>query len=308
MRFTRLIPPILLSACSVVVAAQPVATSFRSNGVDIPAFLQPQSEGALRAVVINLHGNPGGRIRPELPLATSLAQHGVATFWFNYSGIWGNQGDYSFSSSVADLRAAVDFLRSADAKDRLGLGEAPIVLFGYSMGSAVAIVGAAGDDRVAGVVALAPCDHGYFGQELADPQTRLKLFFEDAADSIFGSNGAVPGGWPTFSGDLVASHPKIGFPRNAAALQSKALLIFAALDDTTCPLEDHFLPLYRTLRGIKHSRLQAHVLNTGHGFDGPNASSMRQMTADWIVRSFPGGSEKAAEAKASESSSNNHPD
>lgn len=302
MLFTRLIPAIFFTACSLVVTAQPVATSFRSSGVDIPAFLQRQSEGELRAVVINLHGNPGGRIRPELPLATSLAKHGVATFWFNYSGIWGNQGTYSFSNSVADLRAAVDYLKSPDAKHRLGLGEVPIVLFGYSMGSAVAIVGAGGDDRVAGVVALAPCDHGYFGQEFANPQTRLKPFFEAAADGIFGPKGAVPGGWPAFSGDLVANHPKISFPRNAAALQSKALLIFAALDDTTCPLEDHFFPLYRTLRGAQHSRLQAHVLNTGHGFDGPNALSMRQMTADWIVRSFPGGPAKAAEGKASESS------
>jgi pimeloyl-ACP methyl ester carboxylesterase len=272
----------------VVVTAQPVATSFRSNGVDIPAFLQRQSAGELRAVVINLAGNPGARILPELSLATSLAKHGVATFWFNYSGIWGNQGTYSLSNSVADLRAAVDYLTSPDAKHRLGLGDVPIVLFGYSMGSAVAIAGAGGDDRVAGVVALAPCDHGYFGQELANPNTRLKPFFEAAADGVFGPKGAVPGGWPAFSGDLVANQSKFSFPRNAAALQSKALLIFAALDDTTCPLEDHFFPLYRTLRGAEHSRLQAHVLNTGHGLDERNGLSMRQLTADWIVQSFPG--------------------
>lgn len=302
MVFIRLIPATLFAVYSVVASAQPVATSFRSSGVDLPAFLHRHSEGQLRAVVINLHSNPGGPIRPELPLATTLAKHGVATFWFNYRGIWGNQGTYSFSNSVADLRAAVDYLTSPDTNLRLGLGAVPIVLFGYSMGNAVALVGAAGDDRVAGVVALAPCDHGYFGREIANPQTRLKPLFEAVADGIFGPKGAVPGGWPVFSADLVANHPKIGFPRNAPALQSKALLIFAALDDATCPLEDHFFPLYRTLRDAKHSRLEAHVLNTGHGLDAPSALSMRQATADWIVRSFPGGPAKAAEVKTLESS------
>jgi uncharacterized protein len=302
MFFTRIIPAVLLGVYSLTVGAQPVTTSFRSNGVDLPAFLQRHSEGELRAVVVNLHGNPGGPIRPELPLATVLAKHGVASFWFNYSGIWGNPGTYTFSNSVADLRAAVDYLRSSAAKSRFDLGETPIVLFGYSMGSAVALVGAGGDDRVAGVIALAPCDHGYFGRELANPQTHLKPFFEAVGDAIFGPNGAVPGGWPVFSADLVSNHPKIGFPQNAQALQNKALLIFGALDDETCPLEEHFFPLYRTLRGAQHSRLQAQVLNTGHGLDGPTALLMRQVTADWIVRSFPGGAVKGAEGRASESS------
>ena len=302
MSFTRLIPAVVSALCSLAVGAQPVTTSFRSSGVDLPAFLQQHSEGELRAVVINLHGNPGGRIRPESPLAALLAKHGVASFWFNYSGIWGNAGTYTFSNSIADLRAAVDYLKSPEAKSRFGLGEAPIVLFGYSMGSAVALVGAGGDDRVAGVVALAPCDHGYFGREITNPQTHLKPFFAAAADSIFGPKGPVPGGWPVFSADLVANQARVGFPQNARALQNKALLIFGGLDDETCPLEDHFFPLYRTLQGAKHSRLQAQVLTTGHGLDGQSALSMRQVTAEWIVRSFPGGVVKAADGKPSEPS------
>jgi pimeloyl-ACP methyl ester carboxylesterase len=302
MLLTRLIPAVLFALCPLAVGAQPLTTSFRSSGVDLPAFLQRPSEGELRAVVINLQGNPGGRIRPELPLASLLAKHGVASFWFNYSGIWGNSGKYTFSNSVADLEAAVDYLRSPEAKARFDLRDAPIVVFGYSMGSAVALVGAGGDDRVAGIVALAPCDHGYFGRELANPKTHLKPFFEAAADGIFGQNGAVPDGWPVFSTDLIANHAKVDFLRNAPALQDKALLIFGALDDETCPLEDHFFPLYRTLQGAKHPRLQAQVLTSGHGLDEPTALSMRQVTADWIVRSFPGGVVKAAEEIPSEPS------
>jgi hypothetical protein len=85
-------------------------------------------------------------------------------------------------------------------------------------------------------------------------------------------------------------------------MPNKALLIVGALDDKTCALEDHFFPHYRTLQGAKHPRLQAHVLTTGHDLDEPTALSMRQVTADWIVRSFPGGVVKAADGKPSEPS------
>ena len=284
----------ILAICSTVAAAQPTATSFVSGGVDIPAFLQRAGDGEPRAVVINLHGNPGGRIRAESALATNLAKQGVDTFWFNYRGLWWNQGSYSLTNAIGDARAAIDFLKSANAKKKFGLGDAPIILAGYSFGSAVALLGAAADDRVAGVVAFAPCDHGYFGQELAKPQSRIKRFLDDVVEDIFGPEGPVPGGGPAFVADLIASKQSYGFPRNAPALQKKALLFLAGRDDVVCPVEDHFFPLYRTLRDAQHPRLGAHIFNTGHGFDGATAATRNQMTADWILQTFPSRPTKGA--------------
>ena len=299
MVFARVVFNLILTFLAVTVSAQPVATSFRSGGVEIPAFLQRTEEAEPRAIVINLHGNPGGKIRAESPLATVLAKEGVVTFWFNYRGIWGNQGTYSLLNSIGDARAAIDFLKSAEAKQRFGLGDAPIVLFGYSMGSAIALLGAADNDSVAGVVALAPCDHGYFGRELGDPKSRIKQFLDEAREALFGPNGPVPGGGPAFNEDLIANHQGYDFPRNASALQKTALLLLPALGDGTCPIEDHFLPLYRALRIAKHPRLDAFGLNSGHGLDSASASTMRQMTADWIVRTFPSAQSKAATRESS---------
>lgn len=299
MVFVRALFVLIFAILPVAVWAQPLATSFRSGGIELPAFLQRADDVEPRAVVINLHGNPGGKIRPESPLATTLAKQGVATFWFNYRGIWGNQGTYSVFNGISDARAAIDFLKSAEAKQRFGLGDLPIVLFGYSMGSAIALLGAAGNDSVAGVVALAPCDHGYFGRELGDPQSRVKQFLDEIIEELFGPKGPVPGGGPAFTGDLIANHQSYGFPHNVPALQKAALLFFPALDDKICPIEDHFLPLYRTLRNAKHPRLEAFGLNAGHALDSASGSTMRQMTADWIVRTFPSAPSKAAARETS---------
>ena len=192
MALVRSIFAAILAICSTVAAAQPTATSFVSGGVDIPAFLQRAGDGEPRAVVINLHGNPGGRIRAESALATNLAKQGVDTFWFNYRGLWGNQGSYSLTNAIGDARAAIDFLKSANAKKKFSLGDAPIILAGYSFGSAAALLGAAADDRVAGVVAFAPCDHGYFGQELAKPQSRIKRFLDDVVEDILDPRAPCP--------------------------------------------------------------------------------------------------------------------
>lgn len=290
---------LILVILAAATSAQPLATSFRSGGIEIPAFLQRSDDVAPRAVVINVHGNPGGKIRAESSLATLLEKQGIATFWFNYRGIWGNLGTYSVSNGVGDARAAIEFLKSTEAKQRFGLGDSPIILHGYSMGSAIAVLGAAGNDSVAGVVAVAPCDHGYFGRERVDPQSRIKQFLDEAAEGLFGPNGPVPGGGPAFMGDLVANHQSYGFPRNASSLQKTALLFFPALDDETCPIEDHFLPLYRALRSAKHPRLEAFGLNAGHGLDSASGNTMRQMTADWIVRTFPFALSKVAAPETS---------
>ncbi|MEO8133418.1 MAG: alpha/beta fold hydrolase [Betaproteobacteria bacterium] len=285
---------VILVVCSPGTSAQPIATSFVSDGVDIPAFLQRTGDGEPRAVVINLHGNPGARIRAESALATHLSTQGVDTFWFNYRGIWGNPGSYSLTNGIGDLRAAIDFLKGADARKRFGLGNAPIILTGYSFGSAVALLGAAADDRVAGVVAYAPCDLGYFGQELANPQSRIKKFIDEGIEGIFGPKGPVPGGGPAFTGDLITNLQSNAFPRIAPALQKKALLFLAGRDDVVCPVEDHFFPLYRALRSAQHPQLDAHILNTGHAFDRATATTLNQMTAAWILQSFPSHPTKGA--------------
>lgn len=286
----RWIGLLLFSLCSAVWAAEPVhpaavVTSFRSGDVDIPAFLQRPASGDTRGVLINLQGNPGGKIRAESPLATVLAKQGIATFWFNYRGIWGNKGTYSLSSAVGDFKAAIAFLDKGETRKQFGLGDAPLLAMGYSFGGAVALMGGATHDRITGLVAMAPCDHSYFANAMVQPQAPAgyKKVIEDSAEAVFGPKGPVPGGMAAFADDLIAGGRNWAFVPLAPALQNKALLFLVPLDDTICPVEDHFLPLYRALRQAKHPRLTIHAFNSGHGFDGTPIAQRAQLVAEWAA-------------------------
>ncbi|MGH8622695.1 MAG: alpha/beta fold hydrolase, partial [Burkholderiales bacterium] len=70
-------------------------------------------------------------------LAAALAERGIATLRFDFTGLGGSGGDFAntnFTSNVADLVAAADFLR---ARYR-----APELLVGHSLGGAAMLAAA----------------------------------------------------------------------------------------------------------------------------------------------------------------------
>jgi putative redox protein len=72
-------------------------------------------------------------------IALRLTEHGIAVLRFDFTGLGASDGEFAntnFSSNVADLIAAADYLRTAY--------RAPALLIGHSLGGA-AVVAAAGD-------------------------------------------------------------------------------------------------------------------------------------------------------------------
>jgi putative redox protein len=83
-------------------------------------------------------------------IAETLAQHGIATLRFDFTGLGGSEGDFSetnFSSSVADLIRAARYL-----EEHYG---PPEVVIGHSLGGAVALAAASSIESVRAVVTLA---------------------------------------------------------------------------------------------------------------------------------------------------------
>lgn len=90
-------------------------------------------------------------------IASALAGHGIATLRFDFTGLGASEGEFAntnFSSNVADLLAAADWLREQHA--------APVLLIGHSLGGA-AVLAAAGDipelKAVATIGAPSDADH-----------------------------------------------------------------------------------------------------------------------------------------------------
>lgn len=103
-------------------------------------------------------------------IANQLAERGIATLRFDFTGLGSSDGEFAntnFSSNVADLLAAVDFLRSAYA--------APSLLIGHSLGGA-AVLAAAGHVPEAKAVATiaAPADPGHVAHLLTSARPEIE--------------------------------------------------------------------------------------------------------------------------------------
>ncbi|MHB8765701.1 MAG: alpha/beta hydrolase [Deferrisomatales bacterium] len=123
------------AARSVLPAAREV-TFTTDDGLTLGGWFVP-AEGPPLAAAVVLNGNAGNRAY-RAPLAAALARRGVATLLFDYRGYGGNPGRPSEAGLLADARAARAFLASLP-----GVDPARIVLFGESLGAAVAVASAA---------------------------------------------------------------------------------------------------------------------------------------------------------------------
>jgi putative redox protein len=87
-------------------------------------------------------------------IATGLAERGIAVLRFDFTGLGNSAGDFgntSFSSNIADLVAAADFLRAQHG--------APQLLIGHSLGGAAVRLAAVKIPECVGVATLnAPLD------------------------------------------------------------------------------------------------------------------------------------------------------
>jgi len=109
-------------------------------------------------------------IRAAVRISRALADCGIATLRFDFTGLGESSGDFSdtnFSSNVDDLVAAADFLRAEY--------RAPALLIGHSLGGA-AVLAAAGRVPEARAVATvgAPCDAKHVRKLFADSHAKIE--------------------------------------------------------------------------------------------------------------------------------------
>jgi putative redox protein len=90
-------------------------------------------------------------------IAQALVEHGIAVLRFDFTGLGHSEGEFAntnFSSNIADLLAAADWLRRERA--------APSLLIGHSLGGAAVLAAAAAVPEARAVATLgAPSDPGH---------------------------------------------------------------------------------------------------------------------------------------------------
>jgi putative redox protein len=103
-------------------------------------------------------------------VSAALAEQGIAVLRFDFTGLGGSEGDFAntnFSSNVADLIAAADYLRAKHG--------APEILIGHSLGGA-AVLAAAPQITDARAVATinAPFDPAHILHTMADARPEIE--------------------------------------------------------------------------------------------------------------------------------------
>ena len=93
-------------------------------------------------LIIYCSGFPGN-IETSKKIASSFAQLGYYTVYFDYRGIRNSEGTLDFVSQVYDLKAVITQVKENESIDR-------IIVTGHGYGGRVAICTAANDIRVDG--------------------------------------------------------------------------------------------------------------------------------------------------------------
>lgn len=125
-------------------------------------------DGPIKAYALFAHCFTCGKdVFAASRIAQALTGHAIAVLRFDFTGLGASDGDFAntnFSSNVADLVAAADFMRRRYA--------APRILIGHSLGGAAVLAAAGAIPEATAVVTLAaPSDPGHvrglFGASLA---------------------------------------------------------------------------------------------------------------------------------------------
>ena len=128
-----------------------------SAGVGMNALLFAAAGVGPKPTMILMHGLPGNE--RNLDLAQAVRRAGWNVLTFTYRGAWGSPGNFSIRGAVDDTAAALAFARSPDGV-KLGIDPNRLVLAGHSMGAMAAMLTAANQPRVTGLVILDAWDAG----------------------------------------------------------------------------------------------------------------------------------------------------
>lgn len=112
----------------------------------------------------------GKDIKAAARISKALVDNNIAVLRFDFTGLGGSEGDFSnsnFSSNVADLISAADFLRLHH--------KAPTLLIGHSLGGAAVIAAAHEIPEAKGVVTIgAPAEAAHVAKQFKEQVDNIR--------------------------------------------------------------------------------------------------------------------------------------
>lgn len=244
-----------------------------SGGSDMNALLFAAQGEGLKPTIILLHGLPGNE--RNLDLAQALRRVGWNVLTFTYRGAWGSGGNFSLRGALDDAQAALDFARSAEGA-KLGIDPRRIVIGGHSMGGGIAVLTAARNQGIAGLVLLDAWNIGKSAREIADGGAKARAEFIVGADDFGHSlQGADPSGLADELGLLDRRWNLLSTTENLRAMP--VLSIYAKHGGAADNVE-----FVTALKRAGNLRVTGVELDTDHAF-ADHRIELAQKVADWLA-------------------------
>ena len=261
-----------------------IKASFPSaHGETLAAALE-KPEGPVRAYALFAHCFTCSKdIKAARLIARALRDQGIAVLRFDFTGLGSSQGDFAntnFSSNVADLVSAADFLRAEH--------QAPSILIGHSLGGAAVIVAATQIAEIEAVAVIgAPAEADHVALQIGEQRAEI----EEQGHATVNLAGRPFTIKSQFLNDL-SEQNVLG----AAAQLKKPLLVMHAPQDATVGVEN----ASKIFVAAKHPKSFISLDTADHLLsDTEDARYAASVLAAWAARYI--GGEAAALAPASTS-------
>ena len=245
-----------------------------SHGSLLNALVYVAAGSGPHPAVVLLHGFPG--YERNLDLAQDIRSAGWDVLFFDYRGSWGTPGVFSFTHSIEDTEAAVDYLRQATVAKKLRLDGNRIVLIGHSMGGFLAVQTAAADPAIMAIGLISAADLGGMVPEPLPSDRESRVI--QALSSGYSNQGMAPlaGCTPErLARETIANAPRWSFNTKVNLLKNRPLLIVTS-DDEFAPA---CIALAETLRLQGDDRVVTVHISTDHVY-----SDSRRVLSDVVMK------------------------
>jgi pimeloyl-ACP methyl ester carboxylesterase len=227
-------------------------------------------------VVVFLHGYPGNE--KNLDLAQAVRREGYDAVYFDYRGVWGSGGTFSFANSLDDVQAIVDWVRGPEQVARLHFDSRRIALVGHSFGGWLALLHGAAEAPTVCVAGLAAWNVGWAGQRFATHDDERKASLDDFRNTTNPSSGPVRADATALLNEM-ASHPEWDYVAKAAGLADHAVLLVAATRDSIDEDVAMHERMAKAIRAVGGKRVKLVTYDDDHPF-----SSHRLALSDELIR------------------------
>ena len=254
-----------------------VNIEFESSGSSIKGYFFPASGNDAIATVLFLQGFPG--VEGDELICERLAQENINVLTFNYRGTFGSEGYFSFSNAVDDIGAALLFLREPQFQETYAINPGKIALGGWSFGSGIIFSGAIRSNEIRKVFAISGRDFSQEARRIENDPEYAEIVTRNLA-AIRTPEGPVNYRDDLLS-DLIDNHAILDTRKLVPYLKGRDILLIGGWDDEVSAIEDHILPLYRSLKG-QGTKVRIEAFQDDHEFTD-NKKELIQVIVNWLT-------------------------